>query len=52
MVGILNHAPEVSLDQAAAAVAVFRVGTVFWSALFGALVYWFGWRRTMAEAVH
>jgi hypothetical protein len=43
MVGILDHAPGVTLDQAAAAVLLYRVGTVLFAALFGGLVYWFGW---------
>jgi uncharacterized protein (TIRG00374 family) len=46
MIGILNHAPGVSLDQAAAAVTVFRLGTVVFAAVFGGLVYLFGWRGT------
>lgn len=46
MVGILDHAPGVSLDQAAAAVLVFRAGTVLFAALFGAGVYGIGWHGT------
>lgn len=45
MVGILDHAPGVRLDQAAAAVLVFRLGTVVFSALCGGLLYFFGWKR-------
>jgi uncharacterized protein (TIRG00374 family) len=44
MIGILDHTPGVSLDQAAAAVLVFRLGTVVFSALVGGIVYLFGWR--------
>ncbi|HVK02528.1 MAG TPA: lysylphosphatidylglycerol synthase transmembrane domain-containing protein [Armatimonadaceae bacterium] len=44
MIGVLDHAPGVSLDQAAAAVTVFRLGTVLFSALVGGLVYLFAWR--------
>jgi uncharacterized membrane protein YbhN (UPF0104 family) len=44
MIGILNHAPGVSLDQAAAAVTVFRLGTVLFAAVFGGFVYLVGWR--------
>lgn len=44
MIGILDHTPGVTLDQAAAAVTVFRLGTVFFSALVGGIVYLFGWR--------
>jgi uncharacterized protein (TIRG00374 family) len=49
MVGILNAAPGVTLDQAAAAAVVFRVGTVLFAAILGGLVYAFSWRGT-AEA--
>jgi len=45
MIGILDSAPGVTLDQAAAATMIFRVGTVFFAALAGALVYAFYWRR-------
>lgn len=44
MVGILDHAPGVTLDQAAAAVLVFRLGTVVFAAFAGGLVYFLGWR--------
>jgi uncharacterized protein (TIRG00374 family) len=50
MVGILDAAPHVTLDQAAAAVAIFRIGTVFFAALFGGFVYFFGWRGTAEVA--
>ncbi len=50
MVGILDAAPGVSIDQAAAATAVFRVGTVLFAALLGGLVYVLGWRGTREEA--
>jgi len=44
MLGILTTTPGVSIDQAAAAVTVFRVGTVLFEALVGGGVYVFGWR--------
>lgn len=50
MIGILDAAPGVTLDQAAAAVILFRVGTVLFTALVGGLVYFFGW-RTAPEVV-
>lgn len=43
MVGILDASPGIRLDQAAAAVAIFRVGTLLFAALVGGLVYWLGW---------
>nr|CAA9284784.1 hypothetical protein AVDCRST_MAG63-3881 [uncultured Armatimonadetes bacterium] len=43
MVGILDTAAGVTLDQAAAAVLIFRVGTVLFAALFGGAVYALGW---------
>lgn len=49
MIGILDTTPGVTLDQAAAATVIFRVGTVLFAALLGGLVYLFGWRGT-AEA--
>ena len=44
MIGYLVAFSDVPADQAAAAVAVFRVAAVFLQALFGALVYWLLWR--------
>jgi len=44
MVGILNASPGISIDQAAAAVTVFRMATVLFEALVGGLVYMFAWR--------
>lgn len=41
MVGIIDSASGVTIGQAAAAVAIFRVGTVFFAAIAGALVYFF-----------
>ncbi len=53
MVGILQHEPGVTLDEAAAAVTVFRLGTVVVAALFGGLVYLFSWRKIpKTEAVN
>jgi uncharacterized membrane protein YbhN (UPF0104 family) len=39
MIGILNAAPGVTIEQAAAATALFRVGTVLFTALVGGLLY-------------
>jgi len=44
MVGILDSHPHITLDQAAAAVIIFRIGTVLFAAILGAVVYFFGWR--------
>jgi uncharacterized protein (TIRG00374 family) len=44
MVSVLNSVPGVSLDQAAAAAVTFRVGSVFFAAAVGALVYVTLWR--------
>jgi uncharacterized membrane protein YbhN (UPF0104 family) len=49
MVGILDHSTGVTREQAAAAVLLFRAGTVLFGAFLGGLVYFFGWRGT-AEA--
>lgn len=45
MVGVLDRSPGVTLDQAAAAVLVFRLATVLVNALVGAILYFFGWRN-------
>ncbi len=50
MVGILSAVPGVDENVAAAAVAVFRVGTVFFAALFGGVFYLFGGVRGDVEA--
>jgi uncharacterized membrane protein YbhN (UPF0104 family) len=50
MVGILDAAPGVTLHQAATAAVVFRVGTVLFAAVLGAVVYFLAWRGR-AEAV-
>jgi uncharacterized protein (TIRG00374 family) len=42
MVGFLASTAGIDADIAAVAAAVFRVGTVFFQALLGALVYFFG----------
>jgi uncharacterized protein (TIRG00374 family) len=44
MVGFLASTAGVDPDKAAAAAAIFRVGTVFFQALLGGLVYFFGWQ--------
>jgi uncharacterized membrane protein YbhN (UPF0104 family) len=51
MIGILNAAPNVSREQAAAAVVVFRLGTVFLTAIVGALMYYFGWDGDEENAI-
>ena len=51
MIGILNAAPGVTLDQAAAATVVFRLGTVAFAALFGGIVYALAWRGRREEVV-
>jgi uncharacterized protein (TIRG00374 family) len=50
MVSILSAAPDVAFAQAVAAVAIFRLGTVLFTALLGALVYFFGWRGSKETA--
>jgi len=50
MVAILSAVPGVDENAAAAAVAIFRVGTVFFAALFGGLFYLFGHVRRDVEA--
>src|SRR5215208_3412944 len=50
MVGILDAAPGVTVSQAAAAAVIFRVGTVLFAALLGAVVYFFGWRGAVTSA--
>ncbi len=49
MVGVLDAAPGVPLNQAAAAVVLFRIGTILFAAVVGGIVYFFGWRGA-AEA--
>jgi uncharacterized protein (TIRG00374 family) len=44
MVGFLASAARLDPDTAAAAVAVFRIATVLFQSLLGALVYFFWWR--------
>lgn len=52
MVGFLASTSSAGPDQMAAAVAVFRVGTIFFQALLGAAVYFLVWdgEREMAVA--
>jgi uncharacterized protein (TIRG00374 family) len=49
MVAIIDAAPNVTLNQAAAAVAVFRVSTILATALFGGLLYLFNWKKTVKK---
>lgn len=51
MIGYLVAFSSISPDEAAAAVAVFRVAAVFLQALFGALVYLFFWRAEQEGAL-
>lgn len=44
MIGLLTQASEIGLNEAAAAVALFRVGTTLFGALLGTLVYFFLWK--------
>lgn len=44
MVGFLSSSAGVDPDTGLAATAIFRIGTVFFQALLGALVYFFAWR--------
>ncbi|HSI72378.1 MAG TPA: lysylphosphatidylglycerol synthase transmembrane domain-containing protein [Fimbriimonas sp.] len=50
MVGVLDRMPGVRLDQAAAAVLVFRVGTVLFTALVGGILYYTGWRKVTDQS--
>lgn len=50
MIGILDAAPNVTADQAAAATLIFRIGTVVFAAMMGGLVYLFAWRRVARRA--
>lgn len=49
MIGILDAAPGITLDQAAAAVTIFRIGTTLFGAVFGAFFYFFGWNHAVDE---
>jgi uncharacterized protein (TIRG00374 family) len=49
MIGILDAAPGITLDQAAAAVTIFRIGTTLFAAVFGAFFYFFGWNHAVEE---
>jgi uncharacterized protein (TIRG00374 family) len=50
MVGFLASTTLMDPDQALAAVAVYRIATVFFQALLGALVYFFFWRGEKERA--
>jgi uncharacterized protein (TIRG00374 family) len=52
MTGILNAAPGITLNQAAAAVLIFRLGTVVFTALVGGALYWFAWRPIVKDKKH
>ncbi len=44
MVGFLTTASDAGANELAAAVAIFRIGTIFFQALIGAVVYYAFWR--------
>lgn len=44
MVGFLSSSAGVDPDTGLAATAIFRIATVFFQALLGALIYFFAWR--------
>ena len=44
MVGFLSSSAGIDPDTGLAATAIFRIATVFFQALLGALVYFFAWR--------
>lgn len=44
MVGFLSSTSSIDADTAAAAVAIFRIGTVVFQALLGAIVYYLFWK--------
>ena len=44
MVGFLASTSPIALDAAAAAVAIFRIVAILYSAVIGAIVYFFVWR--------
>jgi uncharacterized protein (TIRG00374 family) len=44
MIAILDSTPDVTVSQAAAAVMLFRLGTVGFAALLGGFAYLFAWR--------
>ena len=49
LVGILHKVGGLSLEQAAAATAIFRVGTTLFSAVIGTAVYALWWNRRVAH---
>lgn len=50
MVGFLSSSAGVDPDTGLAATAIFRIATVFFQALLGALVYFFAWRGEAEKA--
>jgi uncharacterized protein (TIRG00374 family) len=50
MTGILAAGEGLSMNEAAAVVALFRVGTVLVPVAFGALMYWFAWPAAKRQA--
>ena len=50
MVGFLSSSAGVDPDTGLAATAIFRIATVFFQALLGALVYFFAWRGEKEKA--
>ncbi|MEZ4617558.1 MAG: hypothetical protein R2867_18875 [Caldilineaceae bacterium] len=51
MVGVLVSVAAMSSHTATAVVIIYRIATILFQALFGALVYFFVWRGS-AEKVH
>ena len=49
LVGVLHKVGGISLEQAAAATAIFRVGTTLFGALFGAATYALWWNRRVQQ---
>ena len=49
LVGVLHKVGGISLEQAAAATAIFRVGTTFFGAVVGTVVYALWWKRRVAQ---
>jgi uncharacterized protein (TIRG00374 family) len=49
MVGVLDRMPGIKLDEAVAAVLVFRVSTILFTAIVGGIVYYTGWRKVAKQ---
>ena len=51
LVGVLHKVGGISLEQAAAATAIFRVGTTLFGAVVGSAVYALWWNRRVEQVV-